>query len=131
MFVYAMLCKNTKYYIGKSKNVEKRFKDHKAGKGAVWTRLNEPIEIIECMETIDPFEEDKIVKKYMLKHGIDNVRGGSYSQVELQDFQLRSLKREIWHAENKCLKCGRSGHFVMKCKENKDVDGNILKPVLI
>ena len=52
----------------------------------------------------------------MLKFGVENVRGGSYSQVELSAAQRENLERELRGETNSCFKCGQSGHFANKCK---------------
>jgi hypothetical protein len=41
------------------------------------------------------FEVDKIVKEYMIKYGINNVRGGSYINKTLDDWMIKSLEHEF------------------------------------
>jgi hypothetical protein len=60
----------------------------------------------------------------MSKYGIDKVRGGSYVEIELDEFQKETLNREIWGAKDLCKQCGRPGHFVKDCKAKTDVSGN-------
>jgi hypothetical protein len=62
----------------------------------------------------------------MLEHGIDNVRGGSYSNVNLTEQQRDSLTKELRTAQNACFKCGRKGHFAKDCYAKTDVDGKSL-----
>ena len=64
---------------------------------------------------VDEFDEDKYVKKYMLKYGIDNVRGGAYCQIMMSDEHYDFLKRELWHSQDQCILCGRTGHFANRC----------------
>ncbi len=45
-FVYILLCSDNSYYTGISNNLEKRFLNHKNGKGAAYTRSHKPIKII-------------------------------------------------------------------------------------
>lgn len=114
--IYCLLLENNKYYIGKARNVEKRFREHLSGKGAVWTKLNRPIKILEIFENVSPFLEDRYVKEYMFRYGIDKVRGGSYIKPELTSCQVYNLKREIWMATDCCFNCGDS-HYCRDCKK--------------
>lgn len=41
----------------------------------------------------DDYDEDKYTKIYIDKYGIDNVRGGSYVQVNFDDSTVDSLNR--------------------------------------
>lgn len=117
--IYVIKCRNGKYYIGKTeKTAMKRYKEHASGNGCAWTRKHKPIELVECTPG-DKFDEDKKTKQYMDKYGIDNVRGGSYCQIKLDKASVASLKREMNGANDKCNKCGKSGHFIRDCKYKK------------
>ncbi len=52
-------------------------------------------EILEEIITDDIMDVDKVVKKYMLKYGIDMVRGGSYKNEVLEEWQIKSLEHEL------------------------------------
>jgi len=112
------------YYVGKTNDVEKRFLEHMSGKGSVWTKKYEPIEIEKVIPNASPFDEDKYVKEYMNKYGINKVRGGIYVTEKLDENQEYNLKREIWGANDCCTQCGRKGHFVKDCKYKTDVYGD-------
>lgn len=45
-FVYVLLCEDGSFYTGASNDVEKRFLDHKKGKGGKYTRSHKPVRII-------------------------------------------------------------------------------------
>lgn len=45
-FVYILLCEDGSFYTGVSNNVQKRFLDHKNGKGGHYTRSHKPVKII-------------------------------------------------------------------------------------
>ncbi len=53
------------------------------------------VEILEEFTTNDIMDVDKTVKKYMLSHGIDKVRGGSYKNEVLEEWQIKSLEHEL------------------------------------
>ena len=45
-YVYILRCKDGSYYTGYAKDVEKRFKMHKKGRGAKYTRMHKPEELV-------------------------------------------------------------------------------------
>ena len=124
--IYVLRLQGGKYYVGKSDNVAKRYQQHLAGSGSAWTKLHRPVSLVKTIENVSPFQEDAITKEYMAKYGTENVRGGSYVQLDLDDFQKETLNREKWGAKDLCTQCGRSGHFVKDCYATKDVSGNAI-----
>jgi len=125
--IYVLRLRGGKYYVGKTDNVEKRFQQHMNGSGASWTRKYKPIAIERVINNASVFEEDKVTKEYMAKHGLDNVRGGTYVTEVLSDAQEDSLNAEIWQAKGCCTQCGRKGHFVATCHANTDVNGRAIE----
>jgi cellular nucleic acid-binding protein len=122
--IYVLRLEYGRYYIGKSDDVMQRYQQHLRGSGAAWTRKYKPISLEKTIENVSSFEEDKITKEYMSKYGIDNVRGGSYVEIELSKFHTEALKMEIWAAKDLCTQCGRTGHFVKDCYAKTDTSGN-------
>jgi predicted GIY-YIG superfamily endonuclease len=124
--LYALRCKDDKFYVGRVMSlqqnaVEARFLEHCAGgaKGAEWTKKHEPIEIVETRQG-DIYEEDALTLKYMDKHGVENVRGGSYVAVELNAVQRAEVVQKLRGASNQCFRCGQAGHFVAECKADDE-----------
>lgn len=116
--VYVLKLIQDKYYIGKTcKDIAQRLAQHEKGFGAEWTKLYKPVKVIELFETTDKFQEDTITKKYMDKFGIENVRGGSYTKINLVHYQLMALEIELKTANDLCYKCGKSSHFSSECKK--------------
>lgn len=119
--IYALKCKDNKYYIGKTtKDILERMAEHLGGIGAEFTKIYYPTEIFEFFEG-DDFDEDKLTLKYMLKYGIDNVRGGSYSQVKMSPRQTADIIRKLRGATNACFNCGSLQHFERDCKAKKEI----------
>ena len=122
--IYVLGLKNNKYYIGRTdKKVEDRFKEHISGFGSEWTNIYEPLEIVETLPNADDYDEDKYTKKYMDLYGINNVRGGSYTSIELPDYQIKALQMELCTSKNKCFNCLGIGHFADQCTAMVDING--------
>ena len=115
--VYVLKLEHGKYYIGKTtRPIFRRITEHFYENGSEWTRHYKPVHVLEVIDNANEFDEDKYTKIYMKKYGIDNVRGGSYTRIELLDYQLKSLQDEFCTVDNLCFKCNKPGHFVKDCK---------------
>jgi predicted GIY-YIG superfamily endonuclease len=130
-YIYVLKLEHQKYYVGKSKSPSKRITEHTSGKGSVWTSLHKPISVESTTPCSSPFDEDKITKEWMSLKGIDNVRGGSYVEIELDPLKRQVLQTEIWASTGCCSRCGRKGHFVKKCFSTTDVYGNPIESFII
>lgn len=125
--IYILRLRAGKYYIGKTKNVDKRWAEHTAGSGSGWTKKYPPLSLVKSVVSTSQFDEDRYVKEYMEKYGIDNVRGGTYSNVVLDANCIAVLEKEIRHSKNLCVRCGRGTHFVKDCYATTDSDGVAIK----
>ena len=121
--IYILKLINSKYYVGKTHNIENRYEQHINGSGSAWTKKYKPLAIIKKIKSTSQFDEDKYVKEYMSKYGIENVRGGTYTSIELDYVSLLQLQKELWHSKNLCTRCGRNSHFVKDCYAKCDVNG--------
>ena len=139
--IYVLLLKDEKWYVGRTNNLEKRLERHRKGEGSEWTIKHPMIKCIHSFETLDNLDEDKIVLGYMTLYGIDNVRGGSFSETEISLNEFYMIRKMLWNASDRCFKCGgdhfvkkcnvkccerckHRSHSIKKCKAKKDIDGN-------
>ena len=125
--IYILKLRNEKYYIGKTTNLENRINQHEAGYGSEWTKLHRPISVIDTMVQNIDFSELAITLQYMKKYGIDNVRGASYSNINLTDNQKTEIKTHIRGEYNLCLLCGNEGHFIKDCPQSRSCLGKIFE----
>jgi predicted GIY-YIG superfamily endonuclease len=119
--VYVLQLEDGYYYIGKSHDVEARYYAHIDGDGCAWTVLHKPVKVAEILEKANPFEEDRMVKQYMGLYGIDKVRGGTYIHENLSIDEINFLQREIWSAQERCMRCGRDNHLAKTCRAQTNI----------
>jgi len=117
-YVYVLLLKDGRYYVGKTEDIEKRYQDHSRGKGAAWTSIYPPQSVSEHYIAETKFAEENKTKEYMLRYGIYKVRGGPYSSPVLDNHVVKTIQLQLWHAQDRCFVCG-GDHFVSdrKCVE--------------
>ena len=127
LILYILKLSDERFYVGTTKNLDNRLRQHKNGEGAEWTKKYKYIDLISSREVKNQFEEDQEVKILMSLHGIDNVRGGSYSNIILEEHQYKCLKNELNHAQGKCLKCGSDNHYIKDCTKFEHVSSGIEK----
>lgn len=127
--IYVLLCEKNRYYVGKTeRSITKRIKEHFADNGSEWTRRYKPLKVIETIHHADDFDEDKYTKMYMKQYGINNVRGGSYAQINLPEYSLQALEKELCSASDLCFRCNRPGHFVSQCYASRKANGTHIEP---
>jgi len=115
VFIYILKLANGRYYIGKSKEPFKRITKHFTEGGSSWTRRFKPEEIHSVVPDCSDFDEDKYVYQMMSEFGINNVRGGSYSEVYLSPQQIAAINKILKSTNDVCLVCGAYDHFADRC----------------
>lgn len=130
--IYVLECisisNECKYYVGRceSQRLHTRLQEHASGRGSAFTQYNSPVCVKELFETNDPFDEDKTVLRLMQSHGIDNVRGGTYSSVDLPIHLIRCVQQQLLHVTDRCFTCGSLDHFASMCPTRTTYTGATL-----
>ena len=134
LFLYTLELEQGKFYVGTTNNPAARLAEHREGVGAEWTRRYPPLRFsntyrltrLECAEEAARLQEDTQVKTVMLAEGIEAVRGGSYSRLVLTREDVKALSKELFHATNGCMRCGRQSHWARECHAITDIMGNLI-----
>ena len=124
-YIYVLELDQNKYYIGKSNNPLTRTGDHVASTifddklcgGSGWTKMYKPLKILEIITSYSEFDEDTNTLKYMKKHGVDNVRGGSFCELNLSKDNVNTLIKMLAGADDRCYYCGGSDHYIADCPQ--------------
>jgi predicted GIY-YIG superfamily endonuclease len=129
-FIYILLLKDNKIYVGKTSNLTRRTDDHMNNKGSMWTKMYPPTGVtLPRLGNIegdgDAAERDETLK-YMYKYGVQNVRGWRYVQLYLDLKEKAEIEMEIRENMELCRRCGKKGHFIKNCKETHDRLGNMI-----
>ena len=123
VYIYILQLEKGKFYVGKSIkypsfNLDSHFKSN----GPEWTKIYKPIKMIQIIPNCDDYQDkytrmfmDKYTRMFMDKYGIDNVRGGSFVSVELEQSTINHLKQMNHETNDKCFNCGKSGD--KECEE--------------
>jgi hypothetical protein len=115
VYIYVLQLEHGKFYVGKTTNPDFRLKDHFESNGSAWTKLHNPIKVVEIIPNCDYYDENKYTAQYMDKYGIDNVRGGSFVKIELDTNTIDLLKQLNYGTNDKCFICGDNSHFSVDC----------------
>ncbi len=103
--LYVLGLKNNKYYVGiTTKSPEERFNEHVYNvRAAAWTRKHRPTDLLaskylgELCELEAKAREDIVTLELMRRHGVNNVRGGSYCQIDdYVTFMERFYTKDTW-----------------------------------
>jgi hypothetical protein len=89
------------YYIGSTSNSDidiSQLYNHNN-----WIYKYKPIEIIKIITNCNKYDEDKYTLMYMDKYGIDNVRGGSFSNIILTDIEVQIIQKMISNTNKKIV----------------------------
>ena len=113
--------------------------DHIDAKGAKWTRAYPPLKNGYLQDVTSTgktkatpknkpnSDEDKLTLKLMKKHGIRNVRGGSWCMVKMPKKTFKEIESLIEKSKaNPCSRCGRTSHPTSKCYARKHANGKKL-----
>jgi predicted GIY-YIG superfamily endonuclease len=113
--IYVLQCTGGKYYVGKTADVMRRYEEHKSGKGSAWTKKYPPTRLMECRAITGSHDENNATEDLMNKYGIENVRGGIYTQITLPEDLTNVLKLKFRGTADTCYKCNLAGHFASRC----------------
>lgn len=102
---FLMELEHGKYFAGASQDPVKTVEEHREGLGGVpWTQIHRPVRLREVMAVARQSELDTQVQVWMAKYGVENVRGGSWSDVRLRDADRQGIREGVTKQRG-CVVC--------------------------
>jgi len=142
--IYVLELQGKKYYVGKTNHTFQRFNQHKTGSGAKWTQKHKVKDLFAFHKDMEDSDENKITIQMMKKYGVRNVRGGSWTKVNMTEAEIKRLENKInargrrrrttktpqkkarASKKKSCTRCGRTSHTVEKCYARFHANGKSL-----
>lgn len=114
--IYVLKLQDDKYYVGKTdckNNILEYFTDSNSD----WIKKYPPISIIKKYAIKNDFCIDYYTLLTMKNHEIDNVRGGSFQNIELKNAEKIKALNLMKSCFNRCFKCNVKGHTDEECEK--------------
>ena len=121
MTVYVILCERGFRYVGKvmpsqdaAASVQRRFVEHCTRRGAVWTSLHRPVQLVQRLLPDVATERDETLAQ-MRMWGIERVRGAGWCQLHLSPEHVAEIHRGWVENFDLCRRCGSPNHMMDRC----------------
>ena len=93
--IYILKLEKEKYYIGTTNNKYFTLQSYLNNNNAAWTRKYKPLKVIRFIEDCYIYEENIVTLNIMKLYGVANVRGGSYTAVNLDKSTLDTIAQQL------------------------------------
>jgi hypothetical protein len=131
--IYILELEDGKFYVGKTDHTFQRFNQHWQGLGAKWTQKHKPVDLYAFHKDRTDSDENKFTLAMMRNFGVTNVRGGSWTKVEMSQGEIRRLEARLHKTRRRkkelstsCARCGRTSHNITTCYARSHANGKPL-----
>ena len=131
--IYILELEGGNYYVGKTDHTFQRFNQHWQGLGAKWTQKHKPVDLYAFHKDRKDSDENKFTLAMMRNFGVENVRGGSWTRVEMSQGEIRRLESRLHKRRRRrkelataCARCGRTSHNITTCYARSHANGKPL-----
>ena len=93
-YVYILLCKNGKLYVGSTNNLKRRLNEHFTNRGCRFTKANPPIRVLYVEEANKPRSRELQLKKLSRSQKLQLIE--NHKQRTLQLLQQLDIPPEYY-----------------------------------
>ena len=133
--IHLLRLRDGKYYVGKTMDAIGTIQ-YFVDNGPTWIKIYEPIEIMTQIFDCELGDENKYTLMYMDQLGVENVRGGSFSNPHLTTDELNVISNyinntRINHTISYAQPMPSPGPYLIQNTDKIDVTMNETQPYLV
>jgi predicted GIY-YIG superfamily endonuclease len=101
-WLYVLELANDNFYVGMTRDLEARLKQHRSGIGSQWTAQHQLLRVVRCADTALTSEseaariEDALTIQTMEQFGRKRVRGGQFCTIDQAEVDAALLRQGHW-----------------------------------
>jgi predicted GIY-YIG superfamily endonuclease len=95
-FMYILRCSDGSYYVGSTRDLDRRLSEHQAGDGAAYTRRRLPVDLVFARE-FDRVDEAFRLEKQV--QGWSRAKREALIEGRWNDLPTLSRNQQDWHPE--------------------------------
>lgn len=125
--IYVLALEHGMRYVGKTDlSPELRFQQHleeNSKNAAAWCKLHKPLSVVSCYPQTSLSSEDECVLQLMANpmFGIDRVRGGSFSSIDIEPHR-KTIVAMLATRANVCYLCHLPNHVASACPKSESTE---------
>ena len=117
--IYVLECEDGNVYVGKTTKGEKRLKQHIDGRGAEWTKMHKPKQVMQYYTNATDADERKVTDQMIKKYGAKKVRGAGLTKRKMTKKEIDNLNKKVGFTKTKTQTKSRKKSTTTKKRNSK------------
>ena len=117
--IYVLECEDGNVYVGKTTKGEKRLKQHIDGRGAEWTKMHKPKQVMQYYTNATDADERKVTDQMIKKYGAKKVRGAGLTKRKMTKKEIDNLNKKVGFTKTKTQTRSRKNSTTTKKRNSK------------
>ena len=117
--IYVLECEDGNVYVGKTTKGEKRLKQHIDGRGAEWTKMHKPKQVMQYYTNATDADEREVTDQMIKKYGAKKVRGAGLTKRKMTKKEIDNLNKKVGFTKTKTQTRSRKNSTTTKKRNSK------------